>query len=116
MNVAEELALMKARHHLTTCHADPWALVRRAGDQLGKRISTRMCYLVGTIRGPDGKATMMTGYIMNSDLTGWSKRPRPVKWEDVVKRWRHKPSVSDVRKAKSKLPIATETRWGSLNT
>jgi hypothetical protein len=96
----------------TTCHADPWALVRRNGDQLGKRVSVRMVYLVGTGKGPDGKAVAMTGYVMNGDMTGWTKHPRPVKWEDVVKRWRRQPSVSDVRKAKSKLPVATETRWG----
>lgn len=89
-----------------TCHADPWALVRRAGNQDGKRISTRMCYLVGTIKGPDGKAVAMTGYIMNGDMRGWTKHPRPVRWEDVVKRWRHQPSPADVRKAKAKLPIA----------
>lgn len=98
----------------STCHADPWALVKRAGDQLGKRTSVRMCYLVGTVKGPDGMAVAMTGYIMNGDMKGWTKHPRRVKWEDIVKRWRQQPTVAEVRKVKSKLPIATETRWGSL--
>jgi len=61
---------------LTTCHADPWALIRRGGDTEGKRLSARMAYLVGTVVGPDGKAIAMTGYIMNTDMTNWTKRPR----------------------------------------
>lgn len=116
MNEATELKRIKERHGLWTNHADPWALIRRAGDQLGKRPSTRMCFLVGTIVGPDGQATAMTGYIMNNDMTNWTKHVRPVRWEDIVKRWRHRPSKDDVRKVKSKMPIVTETRWGSLET
>jgi hypothetical protein len=87
----------------TTCHADPWALVRRMGDQLGKRPSTRMVYLVGTVA-PDGVAVAMTGYIMNNDMTGWTKHPRRVEWSDIIKRWRHQPTKQQVQAVKKRLP------------
>ncbi len=90
---------------LTTCHHSPWALVLRNGDTPGKRRSTRMAYLVGTIA-PDGKAVALTGYIMCNDMTGWTKHPRRIEWADLIKTWRYQPTVADVRKAKAKLPIA----------
>lgn len=90
---------------LTTCHSSPWALIRRNGDQPGKRISTRMAYLVGTIS-PDGKAVAVTGYIMCNDMTGWTKHPRRIEWSDIIKSWRSQPTVAAVRNAKAKLPIA----------
>lgn len=91
---------------LTTCHHSPWALIRRGGDTVGKRLSTRMAYLVGTIA-PDGKAIALTGYVMRNDMTGWSKSKRRIEWADIIKRWHRQPTAADVKKAKSKLPIAT---------
>lgn len=89
---------------LTTCHHSPWALIRRNGDTTGKRLSTRMAYLVGTIA-PDGKAVAVTGYIMRNDMTGWTKHPRRIEWADIVKQWHRQPSAAEVRKAKAKLPV-----------
>jgi hypothetical protein len=96
----------------TTCHHMPWALVRRAGDQIGKRPSTRMAFLVGTVA-PEGRAVALTGYVMNNDMTGWTKRPVRIEWADLVKQWRRRPTAADVRKVKAKMPIikAEAERW-----
>jgi hypothetical protein len=93
---------------MTTCHHSPWALIRRAGDAEGKRQSTRMAYLVGTVV-PKGefKAVAMTGYIMNSDMTGWTRSVRRIEWGDVVKRWNRQPTVAEVQKAKRRMPVVT---------
>jgi hypothetical protein len=91
---------------LTTNHHRPWALVRRGGDTIGKRPSTRMAFLVGTIA-PEGTAIALTGHVMNNDMTGWSKSRRRIEWADIVKQWRHQPSVADVKKAKLELPRVT---------
>ncbi len=98
---------------LTTSHHAPWALVRRAGDTVGKRPSTRMAFLVGTVA-PEGKAVALTGYVMNNDMTGWTKRPVRIEWADIVKQWRFQPTVADVRKVKARMPaIKSENeRWG----
>jgi hypothetical protein len=64
----------------TTRHSQPWALIRRNGDTPGKRISTRMAYLVDTIA-PNGIAVAVTGYIMRNDMTGWTKRR--IEWSDI---------------------------------
>lgn len=98
---------------LTTNHHMPWALVRRAGDTVGKRPSTRMAFLVSTVA-PDGRAVALTGYVMNNDMTGWTKRPVRIEWSDVVKQWRNQPTPADVRRVKAKMPvIKTEAeRWG----
>jgi hypothetical protein len=89
----------------TTCHSQPWALIRRYGDTPGKRISTRMAYLVDT-SAPDGQAVALTGYIMRNDMTGWTKHPRRVEWPDIIKQWSRQPSVAEVRKVKARLPVA----------
>ncbi len=99
---------------LTTNHHAPWALIRRAGDTLGKRPSTRMAFLVDTVVGPDGKAIALRGYVMNNDMTGWSKSKRRIEWADVVKQWRHQPTPAEVRKVKARMPVikAEAERWG----
>ena len=89
---------------LTTSHHSPWALVRRNGDAIGKRPSTRMAYLVGFTT-QDGKPVAMTGYIMSSDMTRWTKHPRRIEQRDLVKWWRARPTPADVRKAKATLPV-----------
>jgi hypothetical protein len=88
-----------------TCHSSPWALIRRNGDTPGKRLSTRMAYLVDTIA-PHGKAIAVTGYIMNNNMTGWTKHPRRIEWSDILKQWPIQPPVEVVRKFKACLPIA----------
>ncbi len=90
---------------LTTCHGTPWALIRRNGDTPGKRLSTRMAYLVGTIA-PSGKAVAVTGYIMRSDMTGWTKVPHRIEWTDIIRQWRKQPTAADVGRVKSRLPRA----------
>jgi hypothetical protein len=92
----------------TTCYSQPWALIRRDGDTPGKRLSTRMAYLVGTVA-PNGLAIAVTGYIiMRNDMTGWTKHPRRVEWSDIIRQWSSQPSVTDVRKIKAPLPVAPE--------
>jgi len=88
-----------------TCHSQPWALIRRNGDTAGKRISTRMAYLVDTIA-PDGIAVALKGYIMNNDMTNWTKHPRRIEWDDIIRQWSRQPTVAAVRKVKARLSIA----------
>jgi hypothetical protein len=88
-----------------TCHSQPWALIRRNGDTPGKRLSTRMAYLIGTIA-PNGIAVALTGYIMRNDMTGWTKHPRWIEWSDIIRQWTQQPTVAEVRKLKARLPVA----------
>jgi hypothetical protein len=89
----------------TTCHSQPWALIRRNGDTPGKRWSTRMAYLVDTIA-PNGIAIALKGYIINNDMTGWTKHPRRIEWSDIIRQWSRQPTIAEVRKVKSRLPVA----------
>jgi hypothetical protein len=91
----------------TTCHSQPWALIRRNGDTPGKRWSTRMAYLVDTFA-PNGPAIALTGYIMRNDMTGWTNHPRRIEWSDLLKQWTHQPTIAEVRKIKARLPVAGE--------
>jgi hypothetical protein len=100
----------------STCHHAPWALVRRNGDTAGKRLSTRMAYLTDTIADPGRQAIALRGYIMRNDMTGWTKRPRRNEWCDVIKRWRWKPTVTDARRVKARLPIAARPADEAANT
>jgi len=92
--------------HPATKHRTPWALIRRNGDTIGKRLSTRMAYLIDTIVEVDRRSIALSGYVMRSDMTGWTKPPRRIEWSDIIKTWRRQPSVTDVRKAKASLPVA----------
>lgn len=98
--------------NLKTCHAQPWALIKRNGQQEGKRPSMRMAYLTGTIA-LEGKAIALTGYVMNGDMTAWTKSKRRIEWGDVLKKWTRQPSVSEVRRARSRQPIVI--REAALN-
>ena len=97
----------------TTSIGDAWALVRRNGDTPGKRISTRMAYLVDTVVGPNGHAVAYRGHVMRNDMTGWSKHLRRVEFSDVIGQWRfdRQPSVAQVRALKRRLPVAP---WQAL--
>lgn len=89
-----------------TNHHAPWALIRRNGDTIGERLSTRMAYLTDTVVGRDGKAVALRGYIMRNDMTGWTKQPQRIEWNAVVKRWPHQPTPRDVRAVKACRPVA----------
>lgn len=93
--------------HLTTSHSAPWALVKRGGNADGKRVRTRMAFLVSTVAVPNGPAAALTGFIMNSDLTSWTKHPRRIEWSDVVKTWRYRPTPAEIGAAKRRLPVFT---------
>ena len=71
----------------------------------GKRISTRMAYLVDTIA-PNGTAVALTGYIMRNDMAGWTKHPRRIEWSDIIRQWSRQPTTADARKVKARLPVA----------
>jgi hypothetical protein len=101
--------------HPATTHHAPWALIRRNGDTIGKRLSTRMAYLIDTIVGMNRRSVALRGYVMRSDMTGWTKHPRRIEWGDVIKTWRRQPSVADVRKAKASLSIARPQTVVSAN-
>jgi hypothetical protein len=87
---------------------EAWALVRRNGDTVGKRPSTRMAYCIQTIA-ENGRAVALSAYIMNNDMTGWTKHPRRVEFADVIKTWRfdRQPSPQQVKDAKARLPRVT---------
>jgi hypothetical protein len=87
-----------------TSIAYPWALVRRMGDQEGKRPSTRMAYLVGTIVGDDGKAVALRGFIGRNDMTGWTKSLRRVEWGEIVRDWRTQPTPDRIAAIKRRMP------------
>lgn len=99
--------------NLSTSYPMPWALVRRAGDTLGKRPSTRMAFITKATA-QAGRIVSFTGYVMNNDLTGWTKRCVQIDPADIVKEWRREPTPADVRKVKAKMPVITEEaqRWG----
>lgn len=92
---------------LTTNYAAPWALVYRAGDTPGKRRSTRMAFITKA-HATDGNITHYVGYVMNTDMTGWSKSKRRIEPHDIIKTWRSQPSIETVRKAKKRAPIAVD--------
>lgn len=94
---------------LSTCHYEPWALVRRSGDTTGKRLSTRVAYLTGSyVPKGEHQATAFVGYVMNNDMTNWSKTKRQVEFADIIKQWRRQPTPAQVRAVKKKLPVATD--------
>lgn len=66
-----------------------------------------MAYLVGTVA-PEGRAIAYTAYLADGAMTRWSKHPRRVEFNDIVKRFRGwgQPQAAAVRKIRSKLPLA----------
>jgi hypothetical protein len=92
--------------NLTTCHHSPWTLVRRAGDTEGKRPSTRMAYLTGTIC-EHGLAVAFCGYIMNNNMEGWTKSNRRVEFDEIIRQWRAQPTTAQIQKIKRAMPKVT---------
>lgn len=90
-----------------TCHNAPWALIRRGGATPGKRCATRMAFLVGVIA-PNGRALAVTGYLMRADMTGATKTPRRIEWDDILFRWRRKPTPAQVARHKQWLPAPVQ--------
>jgi hypothetical protein len=97
-----------------TRHSQPWALIHRNGDTSGKRISTRMAYLVDTIA-PNGTAVALTGYIMRGDMVGWTKHPRRIEWFDIIRQWSRQLTIADVHKVKSRLPVTSIAENGAVS-
>jgi len=98
---------------LSTCYAYPWALVRRAGDTLGKRPSTRMAFITKA-NAIGGEIVSFSGYVMNNDMnTGWTKNVVEIGVDDIVKSWRHQPSFAAVVRVKKRMPVITadDQRW-----
>lgn len=62
-----------------------------------------MAYVTDTIASA-GQATALKGYIMNGSLTNWTKHPRRIEWNDVVKLWNPPPTVEQLARAKAHLP------------
>ena len=88
-----------------TCHAYPWALVRRGGQVDGQRARTRLAYLTDTYvpRGAT-KAEAMTGFFVRIDRRGqvWRATRGTVRigWGDVVQSWRRQPSADQITRAR----------------
>jgi hypothetical protein len=97
---------------LSTSYPYPWALVRRAGDTLGKRPSTRMAFIVKATA-QSGQIVSFTGYVMSNDLTGWTKRCVRIAPADIVKEWRKEPTPAEVQRVKARMPVITteNQRW-----
>lgn len=95
--------------NLSTSYACPWALVRRAGDTLGKRPSTRMAFIIKATASA-GEIVHFVGYVMNNDMSpaSWTKRAVRIECADIVKEWRRQPSVAEVRRIKARMPVITE--------
>lgn len=95
-----------------TCHANPWALVRRGGQAKGQRPRTRLAYLTDTYvpRGAE-KADAMTGFFVRIDRWGkvWraTRGPVRVSWSDVEQSWRRQPSADQIARARRALTRAT---------
>lgn len=90
-----------------TCHAYPWALVRRGGQVKGQAPRTRLAYLTGTYvpRGST-KAAAMTGFFVRIDRRGQAWRATKgtvrVEWSEVVQSWRLRPDARQIARAKEK--------------
>lgn len=99
--------------NLSTSYPYPWALVRRAGDTVGKRPSTRMAFITKA-NASAGEIVHFTGYVMNNDMTGWTKRVVRIECADIVKEWRRQPTTAEVRRVKARMPVVAseEDRWG----
>lgn len=95
-----------------TNHHSPWALVRRAGNTVGKRPSTRVAYLVDTVVGADGKAVALRGFVGTNKLTGWSKSLRRIEWSDIVRRWSRQPDPALIEHIKQRMPRIREKAAG----
>lgn len=98
----------------STCHAYPWALVRRGGQVDGQRARHRLAYLTGTYVPRGGtKAESMTGFFVRVDRRGqvWraTKGTVRVSWGDVEQSWRRQPSADQITRAKRAVARATRT-------
>lgn len=88
-----------------TAQEAPWALVRRNGDVVDRKPSTRMAYLTGKIGKYDDFCYQ--GFVMNHDLTRWTKKPRQIDPQDVVFLWRSAPTMTAIDAARATLSVIT---------
>lgn len=87
-----------------TSYPTPFALVLRNGNTGGKRLSTRMAYITEAVA-HNGKIVFYKGLIGTTKLTGWSKHPMRIEPSDIIKTWRSRPHITDIQRAKSRLPV-----------
>ncbi len=86
-----------------TNYPAPFALVLRGGVEPGKRPMTRMAFITEAIA-RHGLIVGFRGLIGSNTLTGWTRHPRPIEPEAIVRTWRSRPSAAAIRKARLKLP------------
>lgn len=48
----------------------------------------------------------LSGYIMSSDKTAWTKHPVRIDYVDVLEQWESEPTIAEIKAAKARLPIA----------
>lgn len=90
-------------HLPPTCHAYPWALVKRGGVVEGQRPRSRMAYLTGTYvpRG-ETKAAALTGFFVRIDRRGCvfraTKGTVRVGWGEIVHSWLRQPTQAQVKR------------------
>lgn len=94
-----------------TCHAYPWALVRRGGQIDGQRARTRLAYLTDTyVPRFAARATAMTGFFVQIDRAGGTRRMTKstvrIDWSDVVASWRYRPSDVQITLARARMARA----------
>jgi hypothetical protein len=89
---------------LKTSYAYPWALVTRNGQSPGKRPNTRMAFITEAIA-EQGHIVSYKAFIGNDDLAAWTRHPRDVEPDAIVKAWRVAPSKKEIRKAKARLKV-----------
>lgn len=83
----------------------PYALVLRGGNQVGKRLSTRLAYLMAPVRDEAGAVIGYKARLSNSARGRWTVYSYLVEIRDIVDRWQLPPNRSQLGKAKAKLSV-----------
>jgi hypothetical protein len=81
-----------------------YALVRRGGAAVGQRPKTRMAILTDCTFEGD-RLVSAKGFIGAADLTGWSKSKYGVEVDDIVYKWRSRPSTETIRRQQRKMAV-----------
>lgn len=91
-----------------TNYTSPWALIYWGEKEPGKRPRTRLAFIC--------KAIIKNGRIVSYSAhthpwasegrgIGWSKRPRKLMPGEIIKTWRHAPSLLVFSNAIKRLPV-----------
>jgi hypothetical protein len=78
----------------------PFALIRRGGEEIGKRPKTALAYIISARSDDGGRTLVMRALIKRGN--GWTQ-PRPLAGRDVVQSWRNEPSPATVAKTRKAL-------------